>query len=323
MRRWVARIALGLLGLVVLALTCGASYEALARRQVAARFPVPGKLVDIGGRALHIDCRGTGSPTVVFESGLDSAGALAWSLVHDEVAQVTRACSYSRAGILSSDPAVGERDADAVAEDLHVLLERAGERPPLVLVAHSLGGIYAMGYTRRFGAEVAGLVLVDTFHPDSKQRMEAAGIHLPNPLRPLQIASALSWTGLVRLVLGSEDAVAAYDPTSIGALRSELEALEQSVAQAGALRQLGARPLYVLSAGKVEQEFLAQAQLTAERGEQFVAVKRALNEEQASWSSQSQLEVIVDSTHAIHREQPDRVIHAARWVIEAVRAAPR
>ncbi|HWO12291.1 MAG TPA: alpha/beta hydrolase, partial [Polyangiaceae bacterium] len=144
MRRWVARIALGLLGLVVLALTCGASYEALARRQVAARFPVPGKLVDIGGRALHIDCRGTGSPTVVFESGLDSAGALAWSLVHDEVAQVTRACSYSRAGILSSDPAVGERDADAVAEDLHVLLERAGERPPLVLVAHSLGGIYAM-----------------------------------------------------------------------------------------------------------------------------------------------------------------------------------
>jgi pimeloyl-ACP methyl ester carboxylesterase len=319
MRRWIARIALGLLALLALALVCGATYEALARRELGSRFPLPGRRVDLGGRALHIDCRGSGSPTVVFETGLTSAGALDWSPVHDAIAGTTRACAYSRAGILSSDPRPGERDADSVAEDLHTLLERAGERPPLVLVAHSLGGLYAMSYTRQFGGDVAGLVLVDTFHPDSTASMAAAGLNVPLPLRPLQIASALSWTGLVRLLLGSADAEAAYEPTSLTAMRDELDAIEHSAAEAGALRQLGSRPLYVLSAGKVEDEFLADTGLTAEQGQKFLAVKRTLNEQQASWSSRSRHEVVEDARHAIHWQQPDRVVHATRWVIDAVR----
>lgn len=319
MKGWGARIALGLLALVALALASGATYEALARRQLASRFQVQGRLVDVGNRALHIDCRGTGSPTVVFESGLGTTGALDWSLVHHEIADTTRACGYSRAGIFASDPGVGERDANAVAEDLHVLLGRAGELPPMVIVAHSLGGLYALTYTRKFGAEVAGLVLVETLHPDSTQRMAAAGLHLPTPLRPLQIASALSWTGLIRL-LDLADPEDPYDVTSLSGMRRELEALDQSMAQAGALRQLGSRPLYVLSAGKVEAEFLADAQLTAEQGAQFVSIKRQLNEDQASWSSHSQHEVVAEATHAIQRVQPERVISATRWVVDAVRA---
>jgi pimeloyl-ACP methyl ester carboxylesterase len=320
MKRWIARIALGLLALIALALVSGATYEALARRELASRFPLPGRRVDLGGRALHVDCRGNGSPTVVFETGLSSAGALDWSSVHDAIAGTTRACSYSRAGILSSDSSGGERDADGVAEDLHRLLERAGERPPLVLVAHSLGGLYVMSYTRKFGADVAGLVLVDTFHADSTRRMAAAGLHLPLPLRPLQIASALSWTGVVRLLIGSADAEAAYEPISLTAMRRELEALDLSAAEAGALRHLGNRPLYVLSAGAVEDEFLEGARLTPDQGRQFMAVKRGLNEEQASWSSRSRHEVVENATHAIHWQQPERVVHATRWVIDAVRA---
>jgi pimeloyl-ACP methyl ester carboxylesterase len=268
---------------------------------------------------MHINCRGRGSPTVVFESGLGSSGSLDWSLVHDEIASATRACSYSRAGIFASDPGVGERDSNAVAEDLHALLAGAGELPPIVLVAHSLGGLYALTYTRKFAADVAGLVLVDTLHPDSTQRMAAAGLHLPSPLRPLQIASALSWTGLIRL-LGSADPEAAYDVTSLTGMRGELEALDQSLAQAGALRQLGSRPLYVLSAGKVEEEFLAEAQLTAEQGALFLAVKRQLHQDQASWSSHSQHEVVADATHAIQWVRPERVISATRWVVDAIRS---
>jgi pimeloyl-ACP methyl ester carboxylesterase len=240
--------------------------------------------------------------------------------VHDPVASLTRACSYSRAGILPSDPASGERDANAVAEDLHTLLDRAGERPPLVFVAHSLGGLYALTYTQRFGSEVAGLVLVDTLHPDSIRRVEAAGIHIPLPLRELQIACMLSWTGLVRLMLGPADEEAGYEIASLPGMRGELEALERSQAQAGAIRQLGNRPTYALSAGQVEPGLLVEAQLTAEQGDQFLTLKRSMNEEQASWSTQGRHEVVADAMHAIQWQQPDRVIGAARWVIEAVRA---
>jgi len=110
-------------------------------------FPLQGKLVDIGGRRIQLDCRGTGSPIVIFESGLDINGSLSWSAVHDEIAKTTRACAYSRAGIMWSDPKDGPQNAKTIAEDLHAALAAAGEKPPFVLVGHSLGGPYIMTYT--------------------------------------------------------------------------------------------------------------------------------------------------------------------------------
>jgi pimeloyl-ACP methyl ester carboxylesterase len=320
MKRWLRRLSLGLVALVALALMCGSAYEALARRDLERRFPLPGKLVDIGGRRLQIDCRGAGSPTVVFENGLGPSGVLGWSLVHDRVAAITRACTYSRAGILASESGSGVRDADAIADDLHALLVRAGERPPLILVGHSLGGIYAMNYTRKYGAEVAGLVFVDASHADMKQRMAAAGLHLKEPLGMLKVAHAISWTGIVRAMVGSEDPESSYMPSSLGAMLDELEVVDQSLAEAGALRQLGDRPLFVLTSGKVADEFLAQAELTPEQGREFQRVWRELQAEQLSWSTHGAHEIVEDAAHHIHEEKPDRVINATQWVIEAVRA---
>ena len=57
---------------------CESMYEAQAVRE----HPVPGRLVAVEeGRRIHIDCRGTGSPTVVFQSGGDLMGALGWQPV--------------------------------------------------------------------------------------------------------------------------------------------------------------------------------------------------------------------------------------------------
>jgi hypothetical protein len=104
MKQWIIYVCLGIFSLVALATVVGVVYELLGRRHAAQEFPPPGKLVDIGGRRIHLDCRGIGSPTVIFESGLDMIGSLSWSAVHDEIAKSTRACAYSRAGIMWSDP---------------------------------------------------------------------------------------------------------------------------------------------------------------------------------------------------------------------------
>ena len=170
----------GVLGLIVAG---GAALEAVGKWQAHRGHPPMGKLVDVGGRRIQIDCRGQGSPTVVFESGLDMMGSLSWSAVHDDIAASTRACAYSRAGILWSDPAEGPRDARAVADDLHAALKQAGEQGPLVLVGHSLGGPYAMVYTQAYGDEVAGLVLVDATHPDQIARLAATGADLMRQLQ--------------------------------------------------------------------------------------------------------------------------------------------
>src|SRR3954447_9736477 len=92
--RWLKRIGLSVLALLVAAMLTGFIYEVWSRHRVVAEFPPHGLLIDIGGRRIHLDCRGTGTPIVVFESGLDMYGSLSWSAVQDQVARTTRACSY-------------------------------------------------------------------------------------------------------------------------------------------------------------------------------------------------------------------------------------
>jgi pimeloyl-ACP methyl ester carboxylesterase len=117
-----------------------------------------GKRVDIGGRALHLVCMGSGPHTVVMESGA-AAGFYEWWLVQTALKDM-RTCSYDRAGFGWSDPPPSRSIAGYV-EDLHELLRRSGEKPPFLLVGHSMGGPIVERYYWRYPTEVAGIVLVD------------------------------------------------------------------------------------------------------------------------------------------------------------------
>src|SRR5437588_4166775 len=87
-----------LLGVLALLAIAGATYERIATARDRSEFPPPGKLVDIGGRRLHINCTGQGSPAVILDAGLGEH-SLYWFLVQPEVAKFTRVCSYDRAGL--------------------------------------------------------------------------------------------------------------------------------------------------------------------------------------------------------------------------------
>ena len=88
---------MALLALVATAVMIGAGYEAKMRRQAVAEHPAPGRLVDIGGRKIQLDCRGSGSPVVVLEAGLDMNGSLAWAKVHDSLWYVSATYTAERA----------------------------------------------------------------------------------------------------------------------------------------------------------------------------------------------------------------------------------
>ena len=115
-----------------------------------AQEPVPpplGELVDIGGRRLHIHCTGSGSPTVVTESG-SSSFSIEWALVQNRVSAFTQICSYDRAGFAWSDRGPAENTVEETMDDLYLLLRAAHLQPPYVLVGHSLGGMYVRAYQR-------------------------------------------------------------------------------------------------------------------------------------------------------------------------------
>lgn len=125
-----------------------------------------GRTVQVDGRDLYLDCRGTGSPTVILEAGLGS-GAASWGTLFDDIATTTRTCAWDRPGLGRSEGRGLHTGLEAVA-DLRAALGAAEERGPFVVVAHSLGGVYAQlfaAHPAADGTEVAAFVMIDTYEP--------------------------------------------------------------------------------------------------------------------------------------------------------------
>lgn len=141
----------------------------LSAQQQVVPAPAPlGILVDIGGgQRLHLNCRGTGAPAVVFESGAGDF-SFVWSLVQPDIARRTTACSYDRGGYAWSDPGRRPRTYRQLALELHTALARAGVSGPYLLVGQSYGGLVARGFAAAYPREIAGMVLVDAAHEDQR-----------------------------------------------------------------------------------------------------------------------------------------------------------
>jgi pimeloyl-ACP methyl ester carboxylesterase len=129
------------------------------------RHSPPGQLVDLRTHRLHITCAGHGVPTVVFDAAL-GASSLSWSLVQPMVATFTRACAYDRAGFGWSDAGPLPRTAGRIANELHLLLQRANVPAPYLLVGHSFGGFVSRLFAAAHPNDVAGLVLIEPAIPE-------------------------------------------------------------------------------------------------------------------------------------------------------------
>lgn len=132
--------------------------------------PPPGKLVDIGGWKLHLNCTGAGSkgsPTVVFESGAGGT-SFDWYFVQGQVSTFATACSYDRAGTAWSDVGPHPRTIRQMEYELHSVLANAGLPGPYILVGHSFGGIMVRTFQAEYPSDVAGIVLVDAASDDTK-----------------------------------------------------------------------------------------------------------------------------------------------------------
>ena len=237
--------------------------------------------VDVGGFRLAITCRGTGSPTVILDSG-GGQSAEAWFQLQRIVAKTTRVCSYDRAGLGSSDPRTppGPAPAAKAVEELHTLLAGAGILPPYVLGGWSMGGFFNRLYVKRYPAEVVGLVSVDG--------------------APIGVPGEPSWLRPpgqppVDLVGGP----GLPDSYYVAAADAEL------LAAPG----LGSRPLVVLTHGRADG---ASADYEA---------LWSLWQRRLALLSTSSILVRADAAgHSIQRELPDLTAEAFRLVIAAVRA---
>jgi pimeloyl-ACP methyl ester carboxylesterase len=181
--RHIVFVVVGLVTFIVLA---GATYQSVATALERRRFPYPGRLIDVGDHQLHLQCTGEGQPTVILEA--PAAGlSTAWAWVQGDLATVTRVCSYDRAGLGWSEAGEGGYGAAQVPDELHTLLERAGEHGPFVIAGHELGASFARMYGSRFRDQTAALVLID----DPSGFSDTASYRVPRLVR--------AWPWLARI----------------------------------------------------------------------------------------------------------------------------
>jgi pimeloyl-ACP methyl ester carboxylesterase len=348
MNNWLKRILIAVPSLLIALSAIGFGYEQIMRTRALDRYPALGKLVDIGGRKMQIDCRGTGSPTIVLENGFEYFGSLIWSKIHDDLAKITRTCAYSRAGIMWSAPSPDPFTLENIASDLHKLLEKAGEKAPLVLVGHSFGGPINMAYTHQYGADVKGLVEIDTSHPDEVEKGKKVSqkhekYFPPEPTSaepPAWLFKLLADVGVIRIMddidladnMKAEDiaAVKALVPPTMPTLLEQSITVFDLIKASGVNRQLGDRPAVFLYSAKeitaTEAEF-AQHGLTRAIWEAFwadsKALKQELADERATWSTDSRTLFVFNAQHFIHLDNPAVVIKAITDVVSAVRTGKR
>jgi pimeloyl-ACP methyl ester carboxylesterase len=156
MRRIILAVGTVLLFLIL----AGATYQSVSNALERRRFPHPGRLIDIGSHQLHLLCVGERSPVVILEA---PAGGVStnWAWVQNDLKSTTRVCSYDRSGLGWSEAGDDTFDVTRVPDELHALLQEAGEHGPFVLAGHEIGAAFARLYAARYPREVSALILVD------------------------------------------------------------------------------------------------------------------------------------------------------------------
>src|ERR687893_2992419 len=310
-RRGFVWLVAGLLALAVI----GAIYQAIATQIDQRTYSPPGEMVDVGTHSLHINCLGEGSPTVILEAANLGMSAH-WVRVQQQLAQTTRVCAYDRAGMGWSESGPEPRDARQVSSELHTLLEGAGIEGPYVLVGHSYGGLYARMFAARYSEEVAGMVLVDSSHPEQFSRSPEGRAMYEQTRRMGAVLPFLTRLGAIRLsnYFPAHPDLPSQQRAQIEAFNSstqhvvttveEFRATPETTAQVRSTGSLGDKPLAVVSAGEQPSSWLE------------------MQEELATLSPNSIHRVVDGATHVslLYDKSDAQVTSAAiEQVVEAVR----
>lgn len=348
---WIRRGLKGLAVAFLLAAALGLAYEQIGRWQDSQHGFRIGRAVDVGGRSLNIDCAGPGSPAVILESGGGGYGGYGWRKVQTDIAKFTTVCWYDRAGEGWSDPAPTARSSVTVVNDLHELLQRTPVAGPYVLVGHSIGAEYVRAFTARFPSEVAGVVLVDSTHPDQQEpRFMLSPINRMHAWARRYLCSALPVMerfGVIRFAMRNTpvDVPSQFNSEQDAATRAmrnqrvkafETEATQGCAATEGgsittdkgsgnpevdqaarSAGNLGDRPLIVLTAGQYwKPDDPVAAQQIADFHDTWV---NQLQSQLARLSTRGKQIVVENSDHGIPEKAPEAVVNAVHEVVMEVR----
>lgn len=297
----------------------GYAYQELAEANDARAYPAPGRLVNVAGHKMHINCIGEsprGNPTVILEQG-GAGSSLAWFLVQPELARATRVCAYDRAGLGWSESGPEPRHGYQIAEELRALLNEAGVPGPYLLAGWSYGGLFVRAYAARYPDEVVGLALLEASHPEQWTGTNAGQSQYAIDSQIYQLASKMARLGVFRLVptplTGPPPGLSPQQTAEWKSVYSTVRVWETTEAESRAILDtmsqvrnaggLGNLPLTVVSAGQHIRTDATWASYQSDL---------------ASLSSNSRHIVVDDATHSSLWSDPAHAVVSATAILELV-----
>jgi pimeloyl-ACP methyl ester carboxylesterase len=236
--------------------------------------------------ALEYVVSGAGSPTIVL---LNGAGVTleGWRGLYPAIEQAGTVFAWNRFGVKGSDaPRLAQTGAVVVAS-LRELLAYAGVQPPYVLVAHSLGGLYANLFARLYPLEISAVLFLEATHPKDQEVLKPHETQLTRALT--KVLSLPQWLFKANL-------------------HSEIESVDRIVQELASAGPFPAIPVAVVSGGTHPPKWLmSPAGLQARRSHQ---------EDLARLSPDGEHVVAGSSGHFPQLSEPQLVLDVLRRLVK-------
>ena len=165
--RFLKKMGLTLIAALIILLIIGYIYEEISAKKDTKTYKPVGELYDVGNKKMHLYTGGNGDVTVVFAAGWGTVNPYVdFYPLYDEIAKHAKFAVYDRFGYGYSDMTDEERDIDLIVDEIHELLHKSGQKPPYILVGHSLASLETVRYAQKYEDEVKGIVLIDGGNPE-------------------------------------------------------------------------------------------------------------------------------------------------------------
>lgn len=314
--KWVRNIVIVFIAIMIIAISTGFIYEVVSERKDLKKYPAPGQIINVDGHDMHIYSEGKGAETVVFSAGWGiECPYVEYSPIYTKLSPYTRIAVYDRPGYGWSEVANTPRDIDTISKELHSLLELSDEKPPYILVGHSMASLELIRFAQLYPNEVKGIVMVDAGNPDYFACHET----IQGALSGSKLKSILQKTSIMRILFQNDDFIkSAYASRNhFELISSEMKEMDKALYlinltnknKDGEITNFYENAKIVKEGGDLGK--IPLMILTAEKSDTDIETNtewRKSQEDFLKWSQNSEMKVVEKANHYFYQYTPDIVV---------------